>query len=538
MGYLWQRGSSWTFQFHVPKGFVDRLGRTPIRVPLGRLHALEARRRARILAGRATEMLGAGVDDRDIMRRSLAALAAELAALSKAEFSAGVMALPGPALDDPEPEIRTLDERRRTAAAERRDSLRAMRQRLDGIGVALSLDGAAWEAERATHARIVAQLATVPSFRPALDAEPAPVMSVPSLPVLSSTIDGYLQRKAADGVSLRHADGLPRRFLAFIEHVGDKRVDEYRASDLQSFTSTLARVPATWSKDARIKDLSAHAASEWNGARKVPLSCMSETTVRLGYARPIRTWLSWLALEHRFLDPFSGMRLTVPKSARGSVRRKPLTVDELNRWFAHAARQDRADDRFLPLLGFLTGARIAELVFAQGRDLQQVSDGIWALSLAEPLLVDGRETRRPLKNANSARLIALHQSLSDVGFIAWAQRRPAAGWLFPHLHAASIVRPSDTASKRMARSMQNAGVHEPLVKVFHSLRHSAKDWLLREARLPDHVVRRQMGHAAEDVAETYGDDPLTPAEVREIAAAPLPEGLDIRPYLRGRIVTA
>ncbi|WP_394075531.1 DUF6538 domain-containing protein [Xanthobacter albus] len=60
MGNFWRRGGAWTFQFHVPKGFVARLGRTPIRVALGRLRALEARRRARILAGRATEMLGAG----------------------------------------------------------------------------------------------------------------------------------------------------------------------------------------------------------------------------------------------------------------------------------------------------------------------------------------------------------------------------------------------------------------------------------------------------------------------------------------------
>ncbi|BCB20401.1 hypothetical protein OCUBac02_32950 [Bosea sp. ANAM02] len=42
MSHLWKQPSGWVFQFHVPKGFVERLGATPFRVRLGRLPVPEA----------------------------------------------------------------------------------------------------------------------------------------------------------------------------------------------------------------------------------------------------------------------------------------------------------------------------------------------------------------------------------------------------------------------------------------------------------------------------------------------------------------
>ncbi|MGO4523490.1 tyrosine-type recombinase/integrase [Microvirga sp. 2MCAF35] len=465
--------------------------------------------------------------ERDVVSRSLEALASQMAVLRKEEFSARFKALPRFS-EEADPDLRLHDDLRRRVHEARESVFRSARERLEVVEQALTQDGAAWEAERAAHDRVVERLVSaVP--RPASDAVEPPL----TLPLLSSTIESYLARKREDDVGERHVEGLTRRFQAFIEHVGDKPIDRYRASDLQSFVSTLARVPATWSKDERVRALSARAAAEWNTSRRQPLPCMSETTITLGYARPIRTLFGWLAVEHGFTSPFQGMRLTVPKTAKGSVRRKPLTVEELNTWFAQAAREKRADDRFLPLLGYLTGARIAELSFLQGRDLRQIGDA-WALGLSEPLIVDGREVRRPLKNSNSGRLVALHETLVKAGFVDWMKSRADTDWVFPHLHQSSIVRPSDTASKRMARAMKKAGVHEALVKVFHSLRHNARDWMERGAGLSESIVRRQMGHAAEDTAQTYGDDLLTSAEVQTIARAPLPEGLDLRPYLRRR----
>uniref|UniRef100_A0A9E8CMJ2 Tyr recombinase domain-containing protein n=1 Tax=Bosea sp. NBC_00436 TaxID=2969620 RepID=A0A9E8CMJ2_9HYPH len=470
---------------------------------------------------------------REVVARSLEALAVEMDRLKRAAFSAGLRALPGSVSEDDDPELIAYDEERRKVHAARRDTLHAVRQQLEGIGQALAQDGAAWSAERDMYDHLLSRASAIPAIVPAPTlptTAPAPIAT--SLPLLSATISHYLAQKREADVSERHVDGLSRRFRAFMEHVGDKPLNEYRASDLQSFVSTLARVPANWAKEAAIKDVSARAAAEWNAARRHPLPMMAEGTINLGYARPIRTWFGWLALEHNVSNPFDGLRLKVPKSAKASVRRKPLTVAELNQWFAYAAHDRRPDDRWLPLLGFLTGARIAELVFAQGRDLRPFGDS-WALDLMSPLVdkKTRRETRRPLKNAGSARLVALHSALVDAGFVAWARKTPPDGWLFPALHA-DVLRPSDAASKRQNGRMEKAGVHQPIVKVFHSLRHSANDWLKRGVGLPDALVRRQMGHTAEDSAEAYGDDPLLPDEIARIAAAPLPEGLDISPYLQ------
>lgn len=93
MGHLWKRPSGYVFQIHIPQGFVDRFGATLIRVDLGRLPASEARRRAHILAGRATAMIEIGVR-REVVARSLEALAAEMDRLKRSAFSVGMCALP------------------------------------------------------------------------------------------------------------------------------------------------------------------------------------------------------------------------------------------------------------------------------------------------------------------------------------------------------------------------------------------------------------------------------------------------------------
>jgi integrase len=466
--------------------------------------------------------------EREVVSKSLETLASQMAGLRRDEFSARFKALPRFSEED-DPDLHLKDDVRRKIYEAQASTIQGARQRFEEVGAALAQDTADWEAERSAYDRIVERLAKSPA--PALNLNEAVGISATALPLLSATLEDYLARKREDDVGEDHVDGLTRRFRAFIEHSGDKPLDRYKASSLQSFASTLSRVPDTWSKDGRTKDRSARDVAEWNRARRQPLPCMAETTIRHGYIRPIRTWFSWLSLEYGFQNPFNGMRLAIPKSAKGSVRRKPLTVPELNVWFAHAAKKKRADDHYFPLLGFFTGARIAELTFLQGRDLRQVGDA-WAISLSEPLIVNGREVLRPLKNANSGRLVALHETLVKAGFVEWMRERSADDWVFPHLHRQSIIRPSDTASKRMSRSMKAAGIHEPLTKVFHSTRHSAKDWLGRVAGLPESVVRRQMGHAAEDTAQTYGDDPLLPEEVQKIAKARLPEGLDVSPYLR------
>ena len=134
---------------------------------------------------------------------------------------------------------------------------------------------------------------------------------------------------------------------------------------------------------------------------------------------------------------------------------------------------------WLPLLAYFTGARLGELVGLQPHNIRQRED-VDIVDLTTQIS-DARGVRnRPIKTRDSLRIFALHHQLRKLGFIDWAERQRALGYeyLFPDLHTS--VRPTHAASKRFQRLFASIGMGGSLV--FHSLRHSFKDWARSPAR--------------------------------------------------------
>jgi integrase len=181
----------------------------------------------------------------------------------------------------------------------------------------------------------------------------------------------------------------------------------------------------------------------------------------------------------------------------------------------------------------LTGARVGELIFLQGKDVYQVSNGLWVADLTTSLVIpDGSKKKRQIKNGPSRRLFALHEVLTQVGFIDYCQSRSRDNWLFPvaFLHGKERVKdPADAASKRLNTRLKNVGIHNSLENTFHSTRHTAKD-IMRVAKIDPRTADRQTGHAPRTVGERYGKKTLKNEEVEVLAVLPLPEGLDLSPY--------
>lgn len=174
----------------------------------------------------------------------------------------------------------------------------------------------------------------------------------------------------------------------------------------------------------------------------------------------------------------------------------------------------------------MTGARLGELAYLQPGDIQPYLDH-WVINLIDGIEDDnGNVNERKLKTDASRRIIALPDAIKDTGFIEWVQGiRGTTIW--PQL--LRTERPHATASKRQIRLMKLADVHVPLRQTFHSLRHNYKDHL-RARDVSDRTIDIQVGHALDTVAKTYGSKSLRPDEIVHLAALPLPEGLDLRPY--------
>lgn len=521
--YLWRRPSGWVFQAAPPKSSVNDLGRTPFRISLGPLHAHEARRRACILAGYVNVSVGNGMS-RESVSKGLTALAAELETLRREERREAFRALnANSAWRDEEEQEEFADQEtvktfrfREALHLGRRDALRSMRARLDLIGAEIRRDGQDWEVERAAYDRTVDRLSTMKG-RPAAE---LPLLSVVAAEIIDPKADAL-------GTRSGYAARLRRAVRAFVSIIGDRTVDQYVPKDLQAFTATLGQLPATWSTDKRLRDLTPLQVIE--RAKTIRgLKPISRTTVAEYLAEFRHIWKNIRATypDHVRALGHDDVTVTLPRAAARPTIREGLDVEKINLFLARAATERRPDDRFLPLLGVLTGARLGELVGLQVPDLQR-SGSHWIFNLIEGVEdEDGEMEERQVKTDGSRRIVALPDAIAGTGFLEWVEGL-SGGSLWPQLSRS--VRPSPTASKRLMRTMKELGIHAPRGQVFHSFRHGYKDWM-RVRGIDKRTVNIQVGHAHENVGDGYGSNLLRPDEIGLLATVALPDGLDLSPY--------
>lgn len=254
-------------------------------------------------------------------------------------------------------------------------------------------------------------------------------------------------------------------------------------------------MPANYVKEPKTRKMTRQGAADYNDglspARR--FETLSGKAIDTNYFSPLRMFFRTMGAEHDFRSPLSDISVTIPIDAKESVERSPFTVEDLNIWFKAAAKETRADLKWLPLLGTLTGARVGELIFLQGKDIYQVSNGWWVADLTTSLVIpDGSKKKRQIKNAPSRRLFALHDVLTQVGFIDYCQSRKHDDLLFPAAfwHGKDRVQdPAGAASKRLNTRLETVGIHKPLEATFHSTRHTAKD-IMRVAKIDPRTADR------------------------------------------------
>ncbi len=184
-----------------------------------------------ILAGYAIVAMGGEGDvTRETVSRGLSALAAELDALGREEFSARLAVMEASSNleyeiaeggDSIDHEMLSLLERKLSVAKARQDTIQAMRARLDLIGAEIRRDGEDWDRERDQYERTQDRLATIKGR----DAVDLPLLSV----VAAEIID---PKDKALGKRSGYAARLRRAVRAFVAIVGDKSVDQFSRGQL------------------------------------------------------------------------------------------------------------------------------------------------------------------------------------------------------------------------------------------------------------------------------------------------------------------
>lgn len=171
-------------------------------------------------------------------------------------------------------------------------------------------------------------------------------------------------------------------------------------------------------------------------------------------------------------NPFASI---VPR-VRDKTRRLPLADADMKAIKRNLARLDKADQLLVRLLAS-TGMRLSE---AYEIDSEAKERGVRYVMV-------GKKTEQSLRRVPLPAAVLPHLPKSIVG---------------PLFNRSKNADPSDAASKRLNRFLDDIGITDPR-KVVHSLRHRAQD-RLRAAECPEDIRWSILGHEEETVADSYG----------------------------------
>jgi integrase len=348
-----------------------------------------------------------------------------------------------------------------------------------------------------------------PATPPALITPPEKALT------LSEAVDEY---KADPG----RAERAPKTKMAY-EHFyavwicllgADKPVASITRDEIRSARDMLLRLPP-------------NATKRWPG---MPLSKVAELAKRentaplhpktaTSYLNYLASLFNWLEAEGKIAKN-PATRLAAPAVQKGDKSRRPFTVAELQRLFDANPYDDPTAPRgflfWLPLLALFHGCRQAELAGLQASDIESL-DGVSVINIRW-------HKGRRLKNDQSERIIPVHPTVKQLGFLEWVKSQPATGPLFADQPGkAPLYAPTQRALMRSIRLV----FPKDGQLVFHSLRHTWQD-AMRNAYIPPAIAERLGGwHAAGASASVgYGAGFRPSILYAEIAKVNF-EGLDI-----------
>ncbi|WP_037429559.1 hypothetical protein [Sinorhizobium fredii] len=309
------------------------------------------------------------------------------------------------------------------------------------------------------------------------------------------------------------------RLNLFAELIGDHPVDTYTATDLQAFIDLMKYWPAK--QKPRAEHLSAREIIASNQGYQ--FETLARKTLEEGYMAVVKAAINSGMVEYEYKSPFAGARLAYPDTARAKIPTEPLGYHKTQKLFETGVQSGLLDNAMLPLLGFLTGRRLGLLIHLQGRDFREKYKGVWVAQTTGIVQDGGVWKRVPIKTGASVSFFVLHNFLTDIGFVQWAQ---AQGDQFLFRGLINLADPSKSASSYMARLFNKAGIKEARGEVFHSLRggyiseSSDQNVEKRDRKL-------QVGHElGDDEHDLYGFRSLTEKRAREIANLKLNPEID------------
>ena len=243
---------------------------------------------------------------------------------------------------------------------------------------------------------------------------------------------------------------------------------------------------------------------------------LETSTIRDGKIGPLKAIMQW-GFANRKLKTNPAAKITVGQRTGAGIRgfndgeaetivqAAMLSVDPVKHW--------------VPLLGCWTGARISEISQLRREDVITI-EGIICIRLAHEA--------GQLKTTSSERIIPVHPSLVDAGFIKYAQKIKE-GPLFKDLTPDRFGNRGGNATKIISRWVRSLGIVDKRISPSHSWRHQFKT-LCRKYGVPLDIADALTGHGKKNVSAQYGEFPVSALyrEIQKIPCFDLAKGATLR----------
>lgn len=320
----------------------------------------------------------------------------------------------------------------------------------------------------------------------------SPPNQKPSI-TLSHALERYIQALPLSGkpdhVLRRHAVDYSRGINRLMGFIGDVPITSITPTDIHHFAGALIAPSA---------------------ADQRPLAA---TSARLLLAR-ISSVLTF-AVDAGLLqsNPVTTSRIHKrlgPARTKCSLTgNKGYSWDELVTLFSNADYKEQRNAKgrpgnavfWLPLIAAYTGARREEIAQLYVSDFMQDEGGQWFIRI-----IDDRPDKS-LKTGSSRRDIPIHDDLIEIGLLSLISDQSNDSRIFPQLTKVSDGY-AGIVSKSWRPLTQRCGAYRPGRHPLHAFRHTFKT-LAREHGIPKEVSDWITGHAAENIGDRYGVNPLS-----------------------------
>ncbi|WP_170121121.1 site-specific integrase [Halomonas denitrificans] len=318
-------------------------------------------------------------------------------------------------------------------------------------------------------------------------------LSVSDCPTISSLLESYSHSQRVEGVSEKTLDDKAAVANLLIRIIGDIPVSEVSMTHAKTFRDTALKLPPMVTRLLKGKTLEQVIAQSGK--------TISITTYN-NYVKNLSTLFEHaIREEHMTRNPFAKMKMKQRQKANSF--RSVFTSVDLQKIFNSVDSEKKAYRRWLPYLGFYTGARLGELCQLYLSDFKTVN-GILCVHIQ-----DTKQGQR-LKTPESERLLPIHSRLIELGLMDYIESAKAQGkeMLFPELVAHLKHGYSATPSKWFGRLRKQLelNIDDGERKDFHSFRHTVAD-NLKQLGVAEPHIGGILGHSTGGITSTrYGKE--------------------------------